>query len=441
MKKLNILLVSTLIGEGGRYVKHGLGLLSSCLKKEGHRTLILNDPSRIGAALTDFRPEVVGISGLSNSYPQMLRCAEATRAFSRRVLIFAGGVAPTLAPDDFDVEPASHLFDYVCCGEAEITFMRIMEDYAATETLPKQRRIKGEVVLDLDRLPFVDRHGYEKGEAKHRLLQAFSGRMYTMINSRRCRMNCRFCSPASRTIFGGVKKLRSVDHFLAEIRTLPQSALLMIHDDNLIENHAWAEEFAQKFRPLARPFICQGYPGQIVRCVPMLEHLKRVGLSGILVGIESGSDRMLRYMNKGTTRAVNEESADVLHRLGIGIQANLMFGCPTETYDEMMETVQMFNEHIYPALPSPAIYTPYPGSAWYEELKQQGLITIEDYGQYERTAKTSGKIAGVNYADVQRAISQLRKPSKPTWKRRILSLGHRLAYRFTRSAARAGHAL
>jgi len=91
MKKLNVLLISTLSGEGAEYVKHGLGLISACLKQEGHTPLILNNPKHTKKALTDFQPHIVGIYGLSNSFQQMLQCARTTRKFRPEIPIFAGG--------------------------------------------------------------------------------------------------------------------------------------------------------------------------------------------------------------------------------------------------------------------------------------------------------------------------------------------------------------
>ncbi len=421
MKKLKVLLIATLTGEGARYVKHGLGLISACLKKEGHIPLILNNPNRTKRTVTIFQPDMVGISGLSNSLPKMLRCAHIARKLLPKAPVFAGGVTATLSPDLFEDRPVKHLFDYVFCGEAEITFTKLINEYAATGSLPTQRKIQGEVLHDLDNLPFVDRQGYENGELKHNLLSNYSGRMFTMLNSRWCRKNCRFCAPASKTIFGGIKKLRSVRHFIDEIKTLPSDALLMIHDDNMIENAEWAFEFAENYQHLSNPFICQAYPAEIVRAEQLLVELKKIGLVGVLVGFESGSNRMLRYMRKGTTTGINKSAAEILHKLGIRIQANLMFGSPTESYEEMMETVNMFNEHIYPAIPSPAVYTPYPGSYWYENLKKQGLISINDPRQYERHSYTYNKIRGVNYEDVQRAVAQL-KSNSPRWKKSVQSL-------------------
>jgi len=409
MRTVKILLVSTLSGEGLGFVKHGLGIISACLKKQGHIAHILNDPKSIDKTITDFKPDIIGISGLSNSFEEMLVCAQVSHKINPTIPVFAGGVAATLSSEDFDNEPAKDLFDYVLCGEGEITFTNIINEYAATGTLPKERKIKGEIVYNLDELPFADRLGYENGEAKHPLFSKDSGRMFSMLNSRWCRKRCRFCAPASATIFGGVKKLRSVDNFIEEIKTFPKDALIMIHDDNMIENIEWAEEFVEKYRAFSYPFICQAYPAEIVRAEQLLKNLKEVGLVGLLVGFESGSNRMLRYMRKGTNREIILKSADILHKSDIGIQANLMFGCPTETPDEMMQTVDIFNKHIYPAIPSAAVYTPYPGSYWYEELKEQGLITIKNSNQYERYPDTSDKIQGVNYDAVRQAMAQLRQ--------------------------------
>jgi radical SAM superfamily enzyme YgiQ (UPF0313 family) len=377
---------------------------------------MLQDHRALPAVLASFRPDLVGIFGLSSSHREVLDSARMTREGAAGARVFVGGPGPTLGPDDFDVPPADAWIDHVFLGEAEITFTRLADGFAKGGGWPTERRIHGEAVTDLNALPFVDRDGYAGGEAKHSLLAGRPGPMYSMLNSRWCRKKCRFCAPAASLLFGGVKKLRSVDHFLAEMQTLPPHAVFMVHDDNMIENEEWSAEFAERYRPFARPFICQAYPAEIVRSRDLLKTLKDVGLVGVLVGFESGSDRMLRLMRKGTTRAINEQAAAVLHELGIGIQANVMFGCPSETGEEMMQTVEMFNRYIWPAIASPAVYTPYPGSAWYEELKQQGLIRITDPHQYERGSHTQDKIAGVDYGQVRQAIRRLRGYA-PLWKR------------------------
>ncbi len=408
MKTLRVLLVSTLSGEGSGYLKHGLGMISACLKQDGHQVRILHDPAGTAAAVSSDRPHLVGIYGLSSSFREMLAAAGEAKRLAPASPVFVGGPAPTLSPHWFEREEAREVVDFIYRGEGEITFRRMVNQFAADGALPSGRVITAEVVHDLDALPFVDRSGYEGGEVPHPLFRGLPGPMFTLLNSRWCRKRCRFCAPATSTLFGGVKKLRSVDHFLAEMRTLPPDSLFMIHDDNMIENLEWAGEFLEKYRPLSRPFICQAYPAEIVRAEVLLKGLREVGLTGVLVGFESGSDRMLKVMRKGTNRSINEKAAEVLHRLGIGIQANLMFGSPGETPREMMETVEMFNRALWPAIPSPAVFTPYPGSDWYDELLRDGLITISDEHQYERHSTTRGKIRGVDYRAVRWAIFNLK---------------------------------
>ena len=299
MKKLNILLVSTLLGEGQGYVKHGIGIISSILRSLGHDTMILNNPLKISEKLKTFGPDLVGIYCMSSSYDTAVQAGMVVKNFDPSIPIFVGGVAPTLSPGDFETEQSVNTFDHVFLGEAEITFPEIVTRYSENRLLPNDRVIKGRVVEDLDSLPFVDRSGYNDGETKHPLLRSYPGPMYSMLNSRWCRKKCRFCAPASSILFGGIKKLRSVDNFIAEIKTLPKDSLLMIHDDNLIENEQWAAEFTEKFSEIPRPFICQAYPAEIVRSENLLKDLVKVGLSGVLVGFESGSDRILRHMRKG----------------------------------------------------------------------------------------------------------------------------------------------
>jgi radical SAM superfamily enzyme YgiQ (UPF0313 family) len=375
--------------------------------------MIVNNPDHLPHHLMTFTPDLVGLYGLSCSVHIIRDCATVTKKHRSTLPVIVGGVAATLSPEVFEPPLHSSGIDVVFSGEAEITFPLFVDSFSENRTLPETKSISGEVVVDLDRLPFVDRASYENGEIKHPLLFHYPGRMYSMLNSRWCRKNCRFCAPASKTIFGGIKKLRSVTHFIEELHTLPRDFILMIHDDNLIENESWAIDFIEGYSKFKRPFICQGYPAEIVRSKFLLSELKKIGLVGMLVGFESGSDRMLQHMRKGTSLDINIAAAHLLHELKINIQANLMFGSPTETYAEMMATVRMFNNHIYPAVASPAIYTPYPGSYWYEELNAHNQIAITHPRQYDRSPVTANKLIGVDYGDVQHAIFLLKDDLPP----------------------------
>ncbi len=71
-----------------------------------------------------------------------------------------------------------------------------------------------------------------------------------------------------------------------------------------------------------------------------LLRMKTLGMESIHVGLEHGVDRLLDLMNKRTTRAMNEAAAEKLARLEIPMYANIIFGIPTETREELIENVR-----------------------------------------------------------------------------------------------------
>ena len=69
-----------------------------------------------------------------------------------------------------------------------------------------------------------------------------------------------------------------------------------------------------------------------------------MGCKGYFIGFESGNDRVLKFIRKGTTREVNIQAARICRRYGIKIWANYMLGLPTETRDEVLDTISMLKE-------------------------------------------------------------------------------------------------
>jgi len=86
------------------------------------------------------------------------------------------------------------------------------------------------------------------------------------------------------------------------------------------------------------------------------------------------------------------EAARICRRYGIRIWANYMLGLPTETEEEIRETIAMLKE-IDPDYYSPAFYTPYPGNDLYDYCLQHDLSLITDHDGYSRNP-TELKIKG-----------------------------------------------
>ena len=79
-----------------------------------------------------------------------------------------------------------------------------------------------------------------------------------------------------------------------------------------------------------------------------------------------------------------------------------MLGIPTETKEEAMDTVRMIRS-IRPYRPSPAFFTPHPGSDLYDYCMKNGLSLIKTHSDYSR-APILPKIKGIDYEFLRDAV-------------------------------------
>jgi len=227
------------------------------------------------------------------------------------------------------------------------------------------------------------------------------------MTSRGCPFNCNFCQPAERMTFGGKVRLRDLKDVVAEIKEIKDKYGLnsfMIHDDLFIISKERIMEFVKLYKAsgVKAKFLCQGRADLIIKYQKEIGELKKVGLIGIMIGFESGSDRVLKFLEKHTTVAQNYESARILKKLGVKIWANYMLGIPTETFAEMWKTFVMVKK-INPEYLSPSLFTPYPETGLYDYCKEHNLLLIERYDQYRRSLG-GDKIKGINYLAVRTLI-------------------------------------
>jgi radical SAM superfamily enzyme YgiQ (UPF0313 family) len=73
--------------------------------------------------------------------------------------------------------------------------------------------------------------------------------------------------------------------------------------------------------------------------------MQRAGVYNISVGMESGSDRVLTDMRKGTTRKDHDFMMEMLQKYGIRINLLMLIGYPTETEEDFEDTMQMIRDY------------------------------------------------------------------------------------------------
>jgi anaerobic magnesium-protoporphyrin IX monomethyl ester cyclase len=412
-------------GMDSGWIGHGLASLSACAKKEGFSIDLID--LRALAGWEEFRqeierrsPDVVGLTMMSVDYNPVMESVAIIKEVNPHILTVVGGPHPTAEVDSVLSNP---MIDYVVLAEGEITFTNLLR--AVQEGRRPANRVLPGIHPDLNSLPFADRElfleewrrwGYDLDTPEVPFVPELPPPFLTIIAGRGCRYKCNFCKPAEDLIFGKGTRRRSVGNVIQELKELREKyhfASFMFHDDCLLEDHRWCEEFSRAYRAegFTQPFFCQSRTDLIVHYEETVKMMRDHGLRGLFVGFESGSDRVLRFIKKGTTRQRNLEAARICKKYDLTIWANYMLGLPTETEEEIRETISMLKE-IDPDYYSPAFYTPHPGSELYDYCLEHDLSLITSHDSYRRNP-TEVKIKGHDPEFLRWALeeSQRRKPS------------------------------
>ena len=331
--------------------------------------------------------------GLKSSYyPLGMKVIKMAKDQGSKVMV--GGYHATAAPNDL-IENSD--IDYIFQGESEITFPKFLQDPSNFN-----RTIVGDRPSNLDSLPWFDRGMYKNAieDCKGWWYGNKLTKMTSVVSARGCPYKCGFCQPIEDNHFGKQLRRRSVDSLIEEMLWLKKTLnpeCIMIHDDTFLIQPTWIEEFISKYPKVGLPFWAAGRADGIVKHQDLVKRLVKVGWDLISVGFESGSQKILDKMNKGTTVEQNLEAAKIIHDCGAKIYANYMIGLPWETKEDMQATAKMADQ-IKAEMPSWAFFTPYPGNDLGEECIEQG-ISLLDRNHYDRCPH-GRKVQGVNYTHV-----------------------------------------
>jgi hypothetical protein len=112
--------------------------------------------------------------------------------------------------------------------------------------------------------------------------------------------------------------------------------------------------------------------------------LKSMNVVVIGVGFESGSARMLRYLKNNTvTVEQNTKALELGKKYKLPIMASFIIGSPTETMDEMKQTLEYIKQQRLNPYFVPLTYlaTPFPGTEFWDYVQKEG-VAVENYDDY-----------------------------------------------------------
>lgn len=311
--------------------------------------------------------ELIGITVITGSAPRSYELANHFRTLGATVVL--GGPHVTLMPD----EAAEHA-DSIVTGYAEESWPELLRDFFGSEgkaaLKPRYAMRPDFSFKDLPDIPF----------ARRELLKA---KGYKTINTfeatRGCIHSCDFCVVPHA--WGRRPFQKPIEHVVADIRQLGAKDILF-YDLNLLADFNYARELFRALIPLNVRWF--GLSTVLIAKDPELVELcARSGCIGLLIGFESLSRQSLLDCNKKfNTPETYSSLVRLLHHHNISVMGTFVFGNDHDdrtTFEEVLDFV--FTEKI--DLPRFSVLTPFPGTALYKRLEQEGRILSRDWSLYD----------------------------------------------------------
>lgn len=332
--------------------------------------------------------DLVGITVLTKTALRAYRIAGAYR--KKGIPVVLGGIHPTALPEE-----AKPYADSVVTGEAEEIWPHLIEDARMGRLKPFYR---AERFTDPGKIPRPRRDIFpKKGYFPVDVVQV----------SRGCPFHCEFCSV--RKFFGDTYRFRPISDVIEEIKTL-RHRLVVFNDDNIFGDSSFSRELLKALIPLKRRWV-----GQIslsaLKEADHIDLLARSGCVGLLIGFESLSKESLirthKYQNDpGQYRKI----IDRLHRSGIAIWGAFIFGFDEDDLSVFEATASFAIESkLFSAAFS--ILMPYPETAFYHRIKQEGRLIEDRWWLLE-----SPEASAPHFLPVKMTREALREGWKRAWK-------------------------
>ena len=397
MRKWNFLLVMPrmvqTVGEGYTF-PIGIAYVSSSLKAAGYNVFTLNLNHIAGdirdtlhQAIAEHDIDAVATGGYSSWFLSVQSVVASVKHIKKDVVTIVGGALVTAEPD-IALE-ALECADYGVIGEGELTICELascLEENADPTCVNGiifkrngvQHRTKTrDDISNLDALPWPDYEGFEfetylatRGDSQVYTFSSYDKTAYVM-GSRACPYRCTFCTQG---ITGTSYRQRSIAGVRKEIAHLKKrfgvNAVIMT-DELFGRKVERVRKFAHDMADLSMPWEASFR----VDCIntELIEILKNSTCSGLLVGVESADDRILKSMRKNITVLQIDEALRLAYDAEIMLDGNLIFGDIAETLETARTTLKWWRENAQYAL-ALSMINPYPGTEIYKHACRKRII-------------------------------------------------------------------
>ncbi|MBF0153671.1 MAG: glycosyltransferase [Magnetococcales bacterium] len=341
------------------------------------------------------QPRLVVLDSTTPSIYSDIECAAICKRHAPGCVVLMVGPHASERPEE-TLKEAAGAVDAIAVGEYDLTLL----DYAQAlrdkrsvgdvlglvflEGASEVRRTPPRPLIDtLDELPFpawhqLDLHRYFDGIKLHPFVD--------IIGGRGCPFTCSFCL-WPQTMHGQRYRMRSVENIIAEmewvLKIFPAvgKGEFFFEDDTFTADHRRARAFCERL--LEKKLDCTWSINSRadVTDLDLLRLMKRAGCRMLVVGFESGSQRMLDAMGKKIRVKRMEQFIHTARQAGLRIHGCFVLGLPGEDRASMEQTLEF-------ALANPldtvqfSGAVPYPGTLYFDHMERSGLLRAQRWDQW-----------------------------------------------------------
>ncbi|MGE5807534.1 MAG: B12-binding domain-containing radical SAM protein [Nitrospirota bacterium] len=367
--------------------------VAAVLQQAGHFVKFINGAflthEQVLAEICRFKPQFIGIYSTTFGWNKAKKTAAdlKKRQETSECFICVGGPYPAAVADRCLTDAGASI-DAVVTGEGEYTVLEIVD------RLQTGRGLEGvlgalyregdrivvnpprPLISDLDALPPPARELLEDANRYIPPPGTYRKRpVAVMITSRGCNRHCIYCFQLDKERRSGVR-YRSIDKVMQEIELCVQQGYKEIKflDDTFAADYDRAMEIAREIRRrrLQVTWFASACVNQVDR--PLLQAFKDGGCWAILFGAESGVQKNLNTIRKGTTLDQIRTAVRTAQEVGLKVSTPFMFGIPGETFEEGLQTIE-FAIDLNPDIANFHAITPFPGTYLYDNLERFGTVS------------------------------------------------------------------
>jgi len=395
-----------------------LGFIASFLLKNNIEVKIIDELAGqdVKEEIEKFQPNVIGITATTPLILDAYRIADMCKEMN--ILTVIGGVHASVLPK----EALQHA-DIVVKGEGEIAMLDIVKQNI------KKGIISRSYIRNLDDVPIPARHLMQMEfylKCRDRFPDGWlyfippHKRVASILTSRGCPNSCTFCHNSWK---GLPLRFNSPERVIEEIKHLIEvykiDALYFI-DDNLFANKSRLKRICELIKENKIEIMWGGQSRVDNIDLEILKTVKDAGCRLVNFGFESGSQKTLDSLNKGTTVEQNKKAIQMCNEIDMSFFGTFIVGCPMETIDDINKTKKFIEENDMDYCAC-GLMIPFPKTKVWEWCEENNLIPKifgwDNFRSDMITFYTNNTIPSEDiervFNDIQRVISFKRLKKHP----------------------------